>query len=94
MIQLDDVPVPAANAVFREEFDDWGLLFDPDSGEVHGANPVAAFVWKQIDGHRSVRETISLVRASFENVPDSVEEEVLKFVEKLREKGFLAEEAG
>lgn len=94
MIQLDDVPARSENAVFREEFDDWGLLFDPDTGEVHGANPVAAFVWKQVDGHRSVRDIISVVRASFENVPDSVEEDVLKFVEKLREKGFLANGAG
>lgn len=92
MIEVDDVPIPAVNAVFREEFDDWGLLFDPDTGEVHGANPVAAFVWKQLDGHRSVREIASLVTASFENVPETVEQDIIKFVEKLGEKGFLENE--
>ena len=77
-----DVPVAVPNAVCREEFDDWALLYDPDSGEVYGLNPVAAFIWRQVNGRRSVR-------ASFGDAPQTVEAETLAFVEKLRSRGFV-----
>ena len=93
MINPEDVVIPSANAVFREEFDDWGLLFDPDTGEVFGVNPVGAFIWKHLDGRRSVAEISSLVATSFEKVPESVEQNALTFIEKLKAKGFLASEA-
>ena len=84
-----DVPVAVPNAVCREEYDDWALLYDPDSGEVYGLNPVAAFIWRQVNGRRSVREIAALVRASFEDAPQAVEAETLAFVEKLRSRGFV-----
>lgn len=84
-----DVPVAVPNAVCREEFDDWALLYDPDSGEVYGLNPVAAFIWRQVNGRRSVREIASLVEASFEDAPGAVEAETLAFFEKLRSRGFI-----
>lgn len=94
MIEPDDVPVPSSTIVFREEFDDWALLFDPDTGEVYAVNPVAAFVWKHMDGRRSVTDLASLVAASFENVPETADRDVLRYLEKLEAKGFLGFGAG
>ncbi|NLX49128.1 MAG: PqqD family peptide modification chaperone [Methanospirillum sp.] len=94
MVKKEDVPVPSSNAVFREEFDEWGLLFDPDTGEVDGVNPVGAFIWKHLDGRRSVEEIVSLVASSFEEVPETAPEEIYRFIEKLAAKGFVAAGAG
>ncbi len=34
----DPLPVANPSIVFREEFDDWALLFDPDTSESYGIN--------------------------------------------------------
>ena len=33
--------------VFRQEFDDWAVLFGPDSGGTFGLDFVSAFIWKK-----------------------------------------------
>ena len=42
---------PVANPliVLREEFDDWAILFDPDTGSAVGINPVGVAIWKVLD---------------------------------------------
>lgn len=94
MMKSDDIPVPSSAIVFREEFDDWALLFAPDTGEVYAINPVAAFVWKHLDGRRSVTDLTSLVAVSFENVPATADRDVLQYLEKLEAKGFLEDGVG
>ncbi|MEN6342998.1 MAG: PqqD family peptide modification chaperone [Methanospirillum sp.] len=76
------------STVFREELDDWALLFNPDTGTVFGLNPVGAFVRKHLDGSRTVEELADLVRQGFEDVPPDVEAEVAAFVEELVGMGF------
>ncbi len=76
------------STIFREEFDDWALLFNPDTGAVFGLNPVGSFIRKNLDGTHSVPELADLVRKDFEDVPLEVEREVSAFVEELVGKGF------
>ena len=76
------------STVFREELDDWALLFNPDTGAVYGLNPVGAFIRKRMDGSRSVRDFADLVAEHFEDVPDEVELEVSAFVDELVGMGF------
>ena len=92
MTELGKIPIASASTVFREELDSWGLLFDPNSGEVHGLNPVATFIWKHIDGRRSAEEIAALVRSSFEEVPDSVLADTIAYIEKLKTKGYVGYE--
>ncbi len=42
--------------VLREEFDDWAVLFDPDTGNAYGMNPVSVFVWKHLDGNHTLED--------------------------------------
>jgi hypothetical protein len=50
-----DARNPVANPliVLREEFDDWAILFDPDTGNAFGLNPTGVFIWKLLDGKPS-----------------------------------------
>ncbi|NTV00789.1 MAG: PqqD family peptide modification chaperone, partial [Methanoregulaceae archaeon] len=54
-------PIRHPHIVLREEFDDWGLLFDPDQGIAYGINPVGIFIWKQLDGKHTPEEIRVLV---------------------------------
>ena len=83
-------PVASPDAVLREEFDDWAVLFNPDTADAVGLNPVGAAVWKQLDGARTLDEVIASVQVQFADVPGTVAEEITQFVESLAERGFVS----
>jgi SynChlorMet cassette protein ScmD len=76
------------STVFREEFDNWALLFNPETGAVYGLNPVGAFIRKRMDGTRSIRDFVDLVESAFEDVPTEVEKDIPAFIQELVNKGF------
>ena len=85
---------PRANpsVVLREEFDDWAILFDPDTGNAVGLNPVGVFVWKLLDGSRTMQEILEKLRESCENVPKEAESHLKDFIESLVERGLAGHE--
>lgn len=83
-----DKPIANPNVVLREEFDDWAVLFNPDTADAVGTNPVGVAVWKQMDGQRSIEDIVSKIKDSFEDTPDAVGEEIAAFVGTLAENGF------
>jgi SynChlorMet cassette protein ScmD len=92
-MNLSDKPVANPLIVLREEFDDWAILFNPDTAEAMGINATGVRIWKQINGARTVAQLISLVQDSYNHVPDTVDEEITGFLHNLMQKGFLAMEA-
>ena len=88
---MNQVDKPIANpiVVLREEFDDWAVLFNPDTADAVGTNPVGVAVWKLMDGKRSLEDIVSEIRNSFEDTPDAVFEEITAFVSTLAEYGFV-----
>ena len=89
MALSNDKPFINPNAILREEFDDWAILLDPDSGDGFGLNPTSVFIFKLIDGKNSIPEIISKVRAECEDVPDDAETHVHDFLKDLESKGFI-----
>ncbi len=87
---MEYVRLPVANPsiVFREEFDDWALLFDPDTGESYGVNPVGAYVWKELDGSKTFAELVDGLRSAFDDVPATVSDEVAAFLDDLVDRGY------
>lgn len=85
---------PIANSliVLREEFDNWAILFDPDSGEAKGLNPTGVFIWKLLDGTHTMRDIASEVSVECKNVPDNIESDVKEFVSSLTERGWAGYE--
>src|SRR5512141_2988183 len=83
-----DRPIANPVVVLREEFDDWAVLFNPDTADAVGTNPVGVAVWKRMDGKRSIEDIVSEIRNSFEDIPDSACKEITAFVDTLAENGF------
>lgn len=75
--------------VLREEFDDWAILFHPETAEAVGINPVGVAIWKLLDGKRDMSKVAEEIRNRFDSVPDCVEQEVEGFVKCLIERGFV-----
>ncbi len=82
---------PIANplAVLREEFDDWAILFNPETADAVGINPVGVAAWKRMDGCHTVEEIVAEIRRDFSQVPETVASDIDGFIKKLVESGFV-----
>jgi SynChlorMet cassette protein ScmD len=85
-------PIANPSVVLREEFDDWAILFDPDTGNAFGLNPTAAFVWKLLDGSHSVQDIVHRVRKHAQDVPEEAESHIDEFVSSLVKEGLVGYE--
>jgi SynChlorMet cassette protein ScmD len=84
-----DRPIVNPVVVLREEFDDWAVLFNPDTADAMGTNPIGVAVWKRMDGKRSIEDIVSEIKNSFQDVPDASFKEIAVFINTLAEKGFV-----
>jgi SynChlorMet cassette protein ScmD len=91
-MSADTRPIANQDLVLREEFDDWAILFDPDSGDGFGLNPVGVFIWKRLDGEHTEREILLEMREPFDNVPEDAETHLREFIEDLLQRGFAGHE--
>lgn len=87
-----DQPIPNPVAVLREEFDDWAVLFNPDTAQAVGLNPAGVVVWKLLDGRRTPGEIAAHLGEQFEGVRDGASDEVAAFLADLAEGGFVGYE--
>ncbi len=82
---------PVANpvVVLREEFDQWAVLFNPDTAAAVGINPVGVAVWKLLDGRHSLDEIAEKIEDGFSDVPENSLDDMKAFVGDLLSKGFV-----
>ena len=85
------IPVPNGDIVLRVEFDDWAILFNPDTADAFGINPTGVSTWNLIDGKRNIRQIIDAIHDEFDAVNDSVDSEITHFIEQLLQHGFIAD---
>jgi SynChlorMet cassette protein ScmD len=91
-MKREDKPLADPLLVLREEFDDWAILFDPDSGDSYGLNPVSVFIFKLLDGKNSIQDIVTRLKSECEGVPEDAESIVMEFIEDIVEKGFAGYE--
>ena len=87
-----DRPIPNPIVMLREEFDDWAVLYNPDTADAVGTNPVGVAVWKRMNGKRSLKDIVAEIKISFEDVPEAALEDITTFVGTLAEQGFVGYE--
>ena len=82
---------PVANpiVVLRKEFDDWAVLFNPDTAEAVGVNPVGVAIWEMLDGKKSVKDIAAQINRDSSDVPGSAAREIETFIEDLTKRGFV-----
>ena len=79
------------NIVLREEYDDWAVLFDPDTGNTCGVSPTGVFIWKQLDGQKSKADILqALGDACDDQLPETAGDDYDAFIQQLLDKGLIA----
>ena len=81
---------PIANpfVMLREEFDDWAVLFNSDTGHGFGLNPTGVYLWKLLDGEHSVDDMLTALRRDADGVPLEAGEHLIAFVGELTEQAL------
>ena len=88
-MELPTKPIANPLIVLREEFDDWAILFDPDTGDGFGLNPTSVFIWKRLDGKHTPQDILEELVETCEDVPENAEQEIQDFIEELEKKGYV-----
>ena len=75
---------------FRQEDDDGGILFNPDTDSLEVVNPVAAEIWKFLAAPRTQAEVAAHLCAVCADAPrEQVEKDVAEFIGSLAQKGYI-----
>ena len=82
-------PFAHPHVVLREEFDDWALLYNPDTAAVVGTNPTGVAMWKQIDGEKLPQDIVESLLEEFDCTPEKLTEDLDKFLDQLESRGFI-----
>ena len=82
-------PVPNPMVVSREEFDDWAILFDPETGKAFGVNPIGTEIWNKLDGKRDLKKSCDIFRSHFDNVHSETAIHVGTFIKDLVKMNYL-----
>jgi len=90
-MKSDEKPRANPNVLLREEFDDWAVLFNPDTGRGFGLNPTGVYLWKIFDGTHTTEEILTSLRRDATDVPEKAGEQILAFVEELNQHDLLAD---
>lgn len=78
--------------VLRKEFDDWAVLFNPDTAEAVGINPVGVAIWELLDQQIDIEKIAAAIRQDFADVPGSAAKEIEDFIADLAKRGFIDSE--
>ncbi len=91
---MSALQAPFANpvAVLREEFDDWAILFNPDTADAVGVNPVGVAIWKLLDGRHTPEDIAARLAEWFDQTPPTLTEEVRAYIDALAQRGFVGYE--
>ena len=74
--------------MLREEFDDWAVLFDPDTGHGFGLSPTGVYVWKLLDGEHTVDVLLKEIHHHTDSVPLDARDHIEAFVAALVAEGL------
>lgn len=91
-VKRESKPIANPGLVLREEFDDWAVLFDPDTGDGFGMNPVGVFIWKLMDGLHTDTDIAEELRKAYDDVPGDADSHVREFIADLVNRGFVGYE--
>ena len=73
------------NIVFHEE-EEFGLLFDIETGKINKINKKAVALWKSIDSKKTVANIVNELKKEYS---DTIPEDVWKFLSTLAAMGYI-----
>jgi hypothetical protein len=83
----------ATDVAYRELASDGGaVLLRLDNGQYHGINQIGRVIWGLIGNGVALDDLVTRLDAEVEGAPESLRDEVERFVQDLSERGLLVVE--
>jgi len=80
------------DVVLREEDEDGGLLFNPDTNQVKVVNTTGLFIWKQFKAVNNPGKVAASVLQNFEETTaEVVQADLDEFLNEMIQTGFIGE---
>ena len=78
------------DVVLREEDEDGGLLFNPDTNQVKVVNTTGLYIWQKFAQACSAEEVVAGLQQEFDDVPaGEVAADVQAFLDEMLQTGFI-----
>jgi len=78
------------DVVLREEDEDGGLLFNPDTNQVKVVNPTGLFIWQRCDGQHDFEQLLAAILEEYEDAPlDEVRSDTQEYLDGMLQTGFI-----
>ncbi|WP_409199169.1 PqqD family peptide modification chaperone [Methanospirillum lacunae] len=77
------IPTPESHISLREEYDDWALLFNPDTGKAVGLTPTGVTIWKYLNEGKDLNGIIALIQDEYESLPADLTEDIKNFCDQV-----------
>ena len=82
--------IPRANPDFTVRNVGEEVIFISSKGDMlHTLDPVGAFIWKHIDGERSIEDILAILLESYDVVVSAAERDILHFFDELERKNIV-----
>ncbi len=88
MPALTDVPVPADSFCVRELGEETIFLTEKGN-QLHCLDAVGSFIWKKMDGKRSLGDIVQAICAEYAVAQPTAENDLLRFAAALVDKGII-----
>ena len=72
----------------REEFDDWALLFNPDTGKAVGLNPTGVSIWRCLAENKDLTSIIQVLTDEYDPLPEDLAEDIRSFCDQIIRLGY------
>jgi SynChlorMet cassette protein ScmD len=83
-----DLLIANPKVVLHEGFDDYAVLFHPDTNQSFGLNPIGLLIWKMLDRKHPLAEIFNAIREQCNEVPENMQNDVESFLTALLDCGF------
>ena len=82
--------IPRANPDFTtRDVGEEMIIISPKGDTLHTLDPVGAFIWKHIDGERSIKDILAILLESYDVVVSTAEHDILHFFDELEQKNIV-----
>jgi hypothetical protein len=88
-LKSKDCLIAKPEVVLHNEFNDRSVLYNPQFDEAIATGPVGVAIWNAFNGRRSLADIAALIRAEFEEAPETVLEDTLTFSLELYRRFFI-----
>jgi len=89
MENLGVVPVPAEGLTIRQIGNETIILTE-EGEELHTLDETGTFVWKAIDGKKSLSRILDLICVEYEVTHGRARDDLFMFIETLKGKGIIS----